>query len=138
MQNMTKLAVKNDNFVLNQTADNDFKVNRTNLLVFNELINLKVENNVTTIDESTPAVSDASIQKLSRLAINEEGFIFNPNNGDSYQVSETGILIIEEMKFGKSEEEIALLIEKKYNVSFEEAMRDVTDFRATLKKLGLI
>jgi hypothetical protein len=138
MQNMTKLAVKNDNFVLNQTADNDFKVNRTNLLVFNELINLKVENNVTTIDESTPAVSDASIQKLSRLAINEEGFIFNPNNGDSYQVSETGILIIEEMKFGKSEEEIALLIEKKYNVSFEEAMRDVSDFRATLKKLGLI
>lgn len=138
MQNMTKLAVNNDNFVLNQTVDKDFQVNRTNLLVFNELINLKVENNVTTIDELTPAVSDASRQKLSRLAINEEGFIFNPNNGDSYQVSETGILIIEEMKFGKSEEEIALLIEKKYCVNFEEAMRDVTDFRATMKKLGLI
>ncbi|MEI6519626.1 MAG: PqqD family protein [bacterium] len=138
MQNMTKLAVKDESFVLNQTTDNDFQVNRTNLLVFNELINLKVENNITTIDESSPAVSDASMKKLSRLAINEEGFIFNPNSGDSYHVSETGLLIIDEMKFGKTEEEIALLIEKKYNVNFEEAMRDVADFRATLKKLGLI
>ena len=138
MQNTAKLAVKDENYVLNQTTNNDFQVNRTNLLVFNELMNRKVENNITTIDESSPAVSELSRQKLSRLAINEEGFIFNPNSGDSYQVSETGMLIIEEMKFGKSEEEIALLIEKKYSVNFEEAMRDVVDFRAALKTLGLI
>ena len=78
------------------------------------------------------------MQKLAHLAINDEGFAFDPTTGDSFQVSLTGLHIINGLRSGKAEEEIAQSISEKYEVSLEDAQRDIADFHASLKNVGLI
>ena len=82
--------------------------------------------------------TDKPMQKLSHLAINAEGFIFNPFTGDSFQVSQTGLLVLNELRDGKSDDEIVRKLTDTYEVSLEEARRDVTEFRVSLKSLSLI
>ncbi|MEI6972681.1 MAG: PqqD family protein [bacterium] len=77
------------------------------------------------------------MHKLSRLAINEEGFVFDPTTGDSFQVSLTGLLVMNGMRAGKAEEEIAQQLVERYDVGLETAQRDLADFCANLKNLGL-
>ena len=78
------------------------------------------------------------MQKLSQLAINSEGFVFNPATGDSFQVSQTGLDILSGLRDGKSDDEIVRKLTGSYEVSLEEARRDLADFRGSLKSLGLI
>ena len=80
----------------------------------------------------------SAVNRVSRLAVNDEGFIFDPVSGDSFQVSATGLLILGALREGKSRETIALAITEKYDVSLEDAQRDVEDFLASLKNLGFI
>lgn len=77
------------------------------------------------------------MKKLSQLAINDEGFIFDPLTGDSYQVSETGLFIIQRIREEKSDEDIAADLTAEFDVSAEDAQRDVVDFRGRLKNVGL-
>ena len=78
------------------------------------------------------------MRKLPYLAINDEGFIFDPTSGDSFQVSQTGLQILNGMKAGKADGEIAQALAEKFEVSLEDAQRDVADFRASLKNLNLV
>ena len=78
------------------------------------------------------------MNKLSQLAINEEGFVFNPMTGDSFQTSETGLRILRALQEGHSDEDASLQLTGEYEVTLEEAKRDVADFRASLKTLGLV
>ncbi len=75
--------------------------------------------------------------KLRRLAINEEGFIFDPETGNSYTVNETGLFILEKLRQGLSSEEIARLLGQEYDISPEEARRDLEDFLEVLVRYGL-
>ncbi|WP_457681619.1 PqqD family protein [Thermovibrio sp.] len=78
------------------------------------------------------------MSKLEKLAVNKEGFIFDPETGNSYTVNSTGLFIIEKLREGKSPEEIAQLLSQEFEVSTEEAMRDITDFIEKLRILGLL
>jgi hypothetical protein len=78
------------------------------------------------------------MHKLAQLAINAEGFVFNPATGDSFQVSPTGLVVINGLRDGKSEEELAQQLTGAYEISLEEARRDLADFRGSLKSLGLV
>jgi len=78
------------------------------------------------------------MKKLAHLAINDEGFVFDPTSGDSFQVSQTGLVILSGLRAGKSDEEIAQSLAEKYDVSLENARRDLADFRANLKNLSLV
>ncbi|WP_297058831.1 PqqD family protein [Thermosulfurimonas sp.] len=75
--------------------------------------------------------------KLRRLAISEEGFIFDPETGNSYTVNETGLFILEKLRQDLSPEEIARLLSQEYEVSPEEARRDLEDFLEVLTRYGL-
>lgn len=77
------------------------------------------------------------MKKLSQLAINDEGFIFDPLTGDSFQVSETGLFIISGIREEKTDEDIAKALTEEFEVSAEDAQRDVVDFRGRLKNIGL-
>jgi len=77
------------------------------------------------------------MKKLSQLAINDEGFIFDPLTGDSFQVSETGLFIIKGLCDERSDEDIAASLNAEFEVSLEDAQRDVTDFTGQLKNIGL-
>ncbi|MEI7732826.1 MAG: PqqD family protein [Verrucomicrobiota bacterium] len=78
------------------------------------------------------------MQKLSQLAINSEGFVFNPATGDSFQVSQTGLEILNGLRDGKSDEDIVQKLTDTYEVSLDDARRDLADFRGNLKSLCLI
>ena len=78
------------------------------------------------------------MNKLNRLAINEEGFIFDPETGNSYTVNRTGFLIIKLLKEGKDEEEILKVLTENFEVTEEEARRDLMDFMEQLKIYGFL
>ncbi len=76
--------------------------------------------------------------KLHRLAISEEGFIFDPETGNSYTTNSTGIFILKLLKDGKSEEEILRALSEEYGVDEEEARRDLYDFLEQLRLYQLL
>ncbi|WP_163327814.1 HPr-rel-A system PqqD family peptide chaperone [Desulfurobacterium thermolithotrophum] len=76
--------------------------------------------------------------KLERLAISDEGFIFDPETGNSYTVNGTGIFIINLLKKGKSEDEIVRALTEEFEVDEEEAKKDIIDFLEQLRLLGLL
>ena len=78
------------------------------------------------------------MSKLAHLAINDEGFAFDPTSGDSFHVSQTGLAILSGMRAGQADEEIARSLAESFEVSLQDAQRDVADFRANLKNFGLV
>ncbi len=78
------------------------------------------------------------MNRLSQLAINEEGFVFDPLTGESFTVNQTGLLILKNLKEGKSQEEIIKDITENFEVSQEEAERDLIDFIEKLRSYRLI
>ncbi len=76
--------------------------------------------------------------KLNRLAISEEGFIFDPETGDTYTVNSTGLFILNLLKQGKSENEILEKLIEEFDVNEEEAKRDLLDFLEQIKIYGFI
>ncbi len=77
------------------------------------------------------------MRKISQLAINDEGFVFDPLTGDSYQVSETGLIILRQLADSADDEAIAKSVSDEFDVSEEDALTDIGDFRDRLKRLGL-
>jgi hypothetical protein len=77
------------------------------------------------------------MQRLHQLALSDEGFVFDPQTGDSFQVSETGMVVMHALKEGRGDEEIAQQLVAHFEVSLEEARRDCSDFRGQLKNFGL-
>ncbi|WP_297492845.1 HPr-rel-A system PqqD family peptide chaperone [Persephonella sp.] len=78
------------------------------------------------------------MKRLSQLAINEEGFVFDPLTGESFTVNQTGLLILKDLKEGKSQEEIIKDITENFEVSQDEAERDLIDFIEKLRSYRLI
>ncbi len=78
------------------------------------------------------------MNRLKNLAINDEGFIFDPITGESFTVNKTGLFILKALKDGFSENELAEKLSKNFDVSFEEAQRDVIDFLGKLRSYRLV
>jgi hypothetical protein len=77
-------------------------------------------------------------ERLKSLAISDSGFIFDPASGHSYTTNGTGVSIITALKSGANPGDIAPLIMEEYQVSPDDAERDVADFLDGLRKLMLI
>ncbi len=75
---------------------------------------------------------------LSRIAVNDEGFMFDPQTGESYLLNETGRQLLEGLKEGLGEEELAGLLEERWNLSSNQAGRDVAEFLQQLRLLRLL
>ena len=75
--------------------------------------------------------------KLSRLAISEEGFVFDPETGNAYTVNETGLLILKALRENKDPQEIARILSEEYEISPGAALRDVEEFLEMLRQYHL-
>ncbi len=64
------------------------------------------------------------LKKLQNLAIAESGYIFDPASGNSYTANETALFIINELKHGKSSEEIQVSICDEYEIDPNTAEND--------------
>ena len=68
------------------------------------------------------------MSRLQQLAINKEGFVFDPATGESFSVNDVGLEILEGVRAGLAPEEIAQNLSEKFEVETSEAQRDVLDF----------
>ncbi len=78
------------------------------------------------------------MQRIAQLAINEEGFVFDPVQGESFTVNQTGLLIIKALKEGKSQEEIVRELVNRFEVDEDKARIDLVDFIEKLRSLNLL
>ncbi len=78
------------------------------------------------------------MDRLRHLAINEEGFIFDPLTGNSFTTNRTGLFILSRLKEGKREEEILEEMEEAFEGEKGEMEKDLTDFLEQLRFHGLV
>jgi hypothetical protein len=76
--------------------------------------------------------------QLMTLAVNKNGFIFDPENGISYTVNETGLFILQKIQAGKNNSGIIEEICNEYEVNPDQARSDLEHFTAMLKSLNLV
>lgn len=72
------------------------------------------------------------------IAISDSGFVFNPENGESFSVNPIGAEIIDMMKSDNTYEEIEKSLMLKYNVEEATFEKDYFDFIGILKHHNLI
>ncbi len=74
----------------------------------------------------------------SNIAISENGFMFDPYTGDSYNLNNTGVEIIKHLKAGKTNEEILAELKQKYDVDDLSLEQNLYDFIAMLSHYDLL
>lgn len=72
------------------------------------------------------------------MAMNDNGFIFDPHIGVSYTTNSTGLVILNMLKETQDIDEIKSRIVEEFEVSETEAERDIVDFMELLKSKGII
>jgi PqqD family protein of HPr-rel-A system len=77
-------------------------------------------------------------EKLASLAVNHDGFVFDPSTGDSFVLNQTGLIVLQGLQDGSDEMQIAREVAEQFDVTEEGAQRDVGDFVSRLKTLHLI
>ncbi len=73
----------------------------------------------------------------SNIAVSDSGFLFDPTTGDSYTLNETGKVILEMLKEGKSEKEIISEFTEKYDVDEGTFEQNLYDFLRMLSHYNL-
>jgi hypothetical protein len=77
-------------------------------------------------------------EKLTDLAINQSGFIFDPTTGYSYNANETAIWIINQIIAGSDIEELVNALVQEYEVNRDEAISDIEYFMRVLENYNLV
>ncbi len=73
----------------------------------------------------------------SDIAVSDTGFLFDPTTGDSYNLNQTGVEIIQMIKDGKSEKEIIKAFTEKYDVDEITFEQNLYDFLRMLSHFNL-
>ena len=73
------------------------------------------------------------LSKLQRLAVSENGFVFDPVSGHNFTVNETGRVILRLLQKTVEVEPLLTQLEQEYDVSRRDLERDVLEFAAMLR-----
>ena len=76
--------------------------------------------------------------RLTSLAINDQGFVFDPSTGQSFNVNPSGLKILKELVAGKPDAEIISNFVSRYSLTPADAERDVMDFIDHMKIYKLL
>ena len=77
-------------------------------------------------------------QKLSHLALSDNGFLFDSATGHTYSLNETGTFVLKRLIQGLSLEEIGAIMTEIYSISSEIMSKDLEQFFRFLCELGII
>lgn len=85
-----------------------------------------------------PSADNTMSSSLKRLAINDEGFAFDPATGDSFLLNTTGSVLLRGLQ--EELDELALIerIMARFEVDSAQAAADVDDFLVQLRALKLL
>ena len=65
-----------------------------------------------------------------------KGMAFDPQTGESYQMNDSARFIVEQLKEGRTPEEIATATSRRFGIAYERALTDVIEFVAQLQSMG--
>jgi hypothetical protein len=74
---------------------------------------------------------------ISTLALNDQGFAFDPATGTSYTLNPTGLAILRGIRDGLADRDLVERIAGDFEVAAERASADIAAFRRHLTVLGL-
>ena len=77
---------------------------------------------------------DVNTDIIKNLAISDSGFVFDPTIGKSYTVNESALWILKQLQQDQSFEMIELLIIEEFDVTNEQAERDLGEFFEQLNR----
>jgi hypothetical protein len=77
-------------------------------------------------------------KRLENLAMNDNGFIFDPNTGYSYTSNSTGIYILKLLAAGLEKESIRAQLIAEYEVNEDNFNSDFEHFTLMLEALDLV
>ncbi len=78
------------------------------------------------------------MQRLRSLAMNPDGFVFDPTTGESFTLNPTGLALLEGLRDGLSPSALTVRLTERFEVTAEDASRDVDDFLDHLRSLRLL
>ena len=70
---------------------------------------------------------------LTRLALSDSGFVFDPVTGNSFTVNGTGLTILRHLQKEVELDEMVELLQNEYDVDDQVTTRDVIEFAASLR-----
>lgn len=71
---------------------------------------------------------------LNRLAISENGFVFDPSSGNSFTINPTGLFIINQLKNESDTEKLMAQLLEEYDVTPKNLERDILEFSSSLRE----
>ena len=74
---------------------------------------------------------------ISRLQINNQGFVFDPQTGQGYTANDTGRFVLKAISENTPSVKILDLIQENFDVTLKEVEQDMADFMDQLRCLGL-
>lgn len=77
-------------------------------------------------------------QRLEALNIDDSGFAFDTQTGESYTINSTGREILSKIMHGNSFEVIAIDMSKEYQQEKRSVTNDLQDYIQQLRALGLV
>lgn len=77
-------------------------------------------------------------ERIKNLAMNDNGFIFDPSSGYSYSANELGIYILRLLNEGQSKEAIIAAIATEYEVTPDNISSDIDHYFLMLESLDLL
>jgi len=78
-----------------------------------------------------------SPEVLERLAIGEDGLVFDSCTGHSFRLNETALFILKKLAGGLGPEAVLESVVERYEVDHPRAERELMAFRERLRALGL-
>lgn len=75
---------------------------------------------------------------VKRLAINDEGLVFDPATGDSYMVNATAGVLLRGVQEGLEPAALAARLVAHFDVDQERALQDVDDFLLQLRAVNVL
>ncbi len=73
-------------------------------------------------------------ETLQRLALNDSGFVFDPESGRSFTANAVGLYVLRFLQNNQSNEDLFTAIEADFDVDRKDAKRDLAEFAAQLRK----
>lgn len=74
--------------------------------------------------------------RLTDLMLNERGFVFDPNTGESYQLSATGLACLRGLQRGASVDELVSEVTSTWDIDGTAARCDIDAFLWDLQQLA--
>jgi hypothetical protein len=78
------------------------------------------------------------MQRLRSLALNPDGFAFDPTTGESFTLNATGLAVVEGLREGLTPEQLTAGLVERFEVTSLDASRDVDDFLEHLRSFRLL